>query len=368
MLIVIIIQLISLVIATISKFLAWGLFTSDVYINKFSPPLGTNSKKSSNEVRRIKGRNNEIAQGFVFYFYSLLAILFFYPNNFFNILFSQITPKIFLFILILWGVIYYFYLGPKLLSRGNGKDINIFTYQGFKSYVLPYIALLPGYYAVALGMFGIMLLAISYNILQDYNSIQSLLNAIQSIDLIKNEDITYANILLVDFGELIASISPKYVLASVFAFLFIFFQQKTNLRYYMLPTTLDFYKTVVWLIFVVTLSFSIIVLPSQYQAQYTVLQNALAQTANSAYTSLNYIKLAEASELHNHLESYDSIWLFGKILRGYGSTATVILAGALLFIQKIILRGASIKVFLEIILPSFASSIIDKLLKQMGVE
>jgi hypothetical protein len=372
----ILVILICMLIAIISDSLAWGKLCSQSRVNAFGPPVldrGSLSAEQINNIRKKNGQISEITRTVAITIICFFAIVLFGNVDVFSAIQHNVLVKILFLIGILYGVIYYMFVGPSKLAKISDQNIQLISQRGFREYFVPYLVRLPGFFAAILGIFGILVINIIIGIQNDFKVLLNTSNEIFS--LLQHPQMNLADhqiisLRLVGFGDWISISSQKYIVISLLLLFLLVFVQSSFLRRTIFEASVNKYKLMFWIIAIASIGFSVIYLPLLYFNLQHDVHNSLQDLIRSfqAAPPAPADGFSNLLSLEEFLLEHDTSWLILRIFSGYGNIAVAITIFGGFLIKKVFLSEVSAITLLSLLLPARLSDRLSKYFRQIGVE
>lgn len=345
----------------ISSYLTWGPMTSREMVEYFSPPLKIKEKLSTEELyerKRKAGVSAEMLRAFLVTLIGILVIPFYSEStDVSSVLYSPIFRWSFfvaLILCLLWNI----YFGPYFFAIKHCGEFTFFSKSHFKKYIRPYLFWWPYPLFVFAGIGLLTLLMVIGGIAADIASLQSLSREISNIPLATVEDVQYAIIRLIEFGSLISVMSQKYVLATLFIFIYVIIEQRSSMRYTILDASVERLKYFVWGLLIFTVGFSLVVLPSTYETLHSRIQDYVRMM--SVIPPLPE-HLNDVLSIQKSLEEHDLKWVFLKIVTSYGNILTASIVGVSVFVWKSLFKEVKVKYIVRLIVPKYLTERMERI-------
>ncbi len=254
-----------------------------------------------------------------------------------------------------YGLFHYSYWGP----REAAKEMTLkapfrFTSRStWEEVIGPYLVSLPYMLAVVAGVGGLITAAIVLSVNVDLNDLQELSKKLEQYPTSTANDLQIAAILLVDFGQWIARLSQKYIAASILAFVYLVVEQRSIFHKTILPESIDKIKLGVWVLFFVSLGFSILYLPSQYSRLHVMILNAV-EVNGTKFQNLE--ELGVVMNVQQYLGDHDPQWLILQIISGYGNVLLIVLLGTMVLVKNLFFSDESFLSFAKLLIPSYLAN------------
>ncbi len=372
----IVILLLSMVIAILCDSLGWGILCSRSWVEAKGPPaLGQDelSEKQIYAERRRNGQISEITRTLALTTICMFAVLLFgYVDVFSAIQHNRLIQGLIVFGL-LYGLIYYPIIGPSRLAKISHPQVRLLSKTGLREYFLPYLIRLPGFIAVSIGIFGLLIIHIIVGIQNDFSTIVKTSNDIHG--LISNPEVSLIDhhmmsMRLVGFGDWTSFAAQKYIVISLLLLFFLVFVQSSFLRRVIFEASVNKYKWVFWSVAIASIAFSVVYLPLLYFNLHNDVFDSFQAMVRSIQAATP-VPLDEATNLlilEDFILAHDTSWLILGIFSGYGNIAAAITIVGGFLIKKVFLADVSTMVILSLLLPSKVYQRVGNYLSQIGVE
>jgi hypothetical protein len=179
----------------------------------------------------------------------------------------------------------------------------------------------------------------------------------------------HAVIQLQELGILLGKIAQKYIVLGFMGLIYMVLEQRTNIKQTLRPVSVDRMKIGVWILFIITLGFSLFYLPYIYSNLHIqISRTSTLDTVLAGINKSNVAELREYLEIRDYLNDHNTSWFLIKIFTGYGNIISLLILGILWVLRKTIFENIPAKEIIRIIFPTFVSKNIDAVFDELDLE
>jgi hypothetical protein len=162
---------------------------------------------------------------------------------------------------------------------------------------------------------------------------------------------------LIQFGDWITLTSQKYTLTTLLIFIYAIIEQRSSMHVTIMESSVERTKLLIWAGLILTLSFSLIVMPWRYERLQLDIKQQLT-IAVDQNPSLDNVK--DILGVHKNLEEHDLKWLLIIVVTGYGNLVTFVVAGLSFALWRLFFGNVPLRNFIRLIVPKIVIRQIDR--------
>jgi hypothetical protein len=364
-------QLVLLVIGLSCHYLFWYRLASDRVVQFFSVPVGADAQAAANQrvARAHRSFEADVIRATLVTVLAFLGLWLYIRElntGLYGLLFSQPMRWI-AGAVALYGLIWYAYFGPQRTARALIGEYRFFDRGMFREFTGPYLVTLGYQIAIVAFTAGVVGAAVLVGLYVDQQALRGHLDVLAGLPLDSAASLQVAAVKLVDFGRWLAGISQKYIVTSLFIFIYLAVEQRTALRATIHSSSIETAKVGVWAVFLISLGFSLSVLPNYYEAQHSRIFEAVVDQALQPAAAANAAEAEQLLVVQQYLDQVDIRWLLLRAVTGYGNLFAAGLLALAAAIHRFFFHGYSALAFLRIIVPAFIISRAIRLLADIGL-
>lgn len=369
---IIIIELGCFLVALVSSILCWKKYCSPEMVEIFGPVFTVDEGHRSDEnktagntgekkpgvdpqkmlkIRQQAGFASEVTRTAMVTILSVVGLPFYISTVSLRSVYEDRIFQLALLAVVLLSIAWNFYLGPRAFAIRHAGKFKLFSRDYFYKYTRPYMvwALYPVAVWGGIGLLALFMIVNSITIDLGYlNKSLSLLNGGPIIDLL---GIQTAALRLVHFGAWISTVSQKYFITCVLAFIYVIVEQKSSMRFTILNSSIDRLKTAVWIGLILTIGFALVYLPANFERSHLMLNRVLEASLTQPLAGAE--DLSDLISLQQYLEDHDIRWLLVSIVTGYGNVVSFIIIGLAVFLWRTYLKDFPLQGLIQLALPEY---------------
>ncbi len=348
--------------AVISTYFTWGPLTSKEMVQVFGPKIVPRVPLSAAKLlerRRRAGMLTELLRALLLTMFSLLTIPF-YVNHGLRVQDTLLHPLFFypFAATILLAVLWNFWLGPRAFARMHSGKPNLLPLKRLRAYFVPYAVWIL-YPVLIWGGIGLLtLVLIVQNIGFDAQAFQKLTAAVTTLAASNQVDtLQLATARLVQFGDWITLTAQKYTLTTVLIFIYAVIEQRSSMHATIMESSVERTKLMIWAALILTLTFSLVVMPWQYeQLQLQIKQQLTVVVDQNPAPEI----IRDVLSVHRNLEDHDLKWLLLNVITGYGNLLTLAVAALAFALWRLFFDKVPLRHFIRLIVPKIIIREIDR--------
>jgi hypothetical protein len=214
-----------------------------------------------------------------------------------------------------------------------------------------------------LALFTIFTVALG--IIEDVNFLKSPIQQVSAISSPSLKEFQMMTIALIDLGREMIVISQKYIISSLLTFVYLILEQRSNMRYTVRKTSIEWLKIAAWFGLFIALGFALIYQPRTYEVSHTNVQQELLNFANGQMSNED---LSYVIEIQQHLENHNVEWIVLSTLTGYGNILTLLFVGSSFLFWRAYLKDIPLASVLALLLPGRVNTILERVANNIKLD